>query len=73
MTARDTRHHAVSGCDAEAAAEHLWHDLWNSIESDVTTFAAGPYPPYARVKEFDARIRDELQRAFAAGAGAARQ
>lgn len=69
MNAPDAPHHAVTDYDAEAAAEHLWHDLWNRIESDVPTFAVVPYPPYAEVKEFEARIREGLQRAFAAGAG----
>ncbi len=54
--------------DAGAAARRLWHEIWNSVEDDVPTFAVGPYPPYGKVKAFEALIRDELRRAFAAGA-----
>jgi len=68
MNTATSRDDEQSAYDAGAAAELLWHDLWNVIEDDVPTFAVGPYPPYGKVKTFEARIRRELERAFAAGA-----
>ena len=73
MNAADKHRHAVADYDAETSAEHLWHDIWKTIEGDVPTFAVGPYPSYAKVKEFEARIRDELRRAFEAGARSRRE
>jgi hypothetical protein len=67
-----THEHANRTYDAGAEARRLWHDLWDVIEDDVPTFAVSGYPPYTRVKTFEARIRQELERAFEAGAATRR-
>jgi hypothetical protein len=57
--------------DAGAEAWKLWHELWADVEDDLPTLADGPYPSYARVKAFEERIRERLERAYEAGRAAA--
>ena len=59
---------AKSSYDAEGGAERLWHELWKTIEDDVPSMAMSSYPTFVKVKAFEARIRDELLRAYEAGA-----
>jgi hypothetical protein len=71
MTTTHPRGRLAADYDAAAEASWLWHDIWSTVEADLPSVATWSYPSYGRVKDFEARIRAALQRAYAAGSGRA--